>query len=295
MQMRLWCLTMTLTEAQFRNDLVKTGLSQVGRLYRDSAVPTNWPPEQFDCSTFTHWLNAKYGVDIDKGVLTSEIWPPKEPSPWHKYPGYTLNQQAAARRVGGGCIISYAALKPGDRIYYDKPGQHHVVMYIGNGKVVHAAGTAYGVIVSPIVPPGEVGFGGKTMSVCVSATKFAAACGYKFAVPPPVVTPPPVVKPPAKPTVFLSHILAAIKKDGPAAQGHTTYKTEVLIVEKALNKEGLLSSNLVDGSAGTASFGQGSAYQKWQWRCGYSGKDADGIPGYPSLRKLGNKYGFNVV
>lgn len=289
---------MTLTEAQYRNDLVKTGLSQVGRLYRDSAVPTNWPPEQFDCSVFTHWLNAKYGIDIDKGVLTDGLaWPPKEPTPWRKYPGYTLNQQRAAHQLSSS-VIGFHEIKPGDRLYYDKPGQHHVVMYIGDGKVVHAAGTAYGVIVSPVVPPGAIGHGGKTLSLCVSAVKFAKAAGYKFAVPavpptpkPPVTTP----KPPAKPTVFLSHILAAIKKDGPAAQGHTTYKSEVLLVERGLNKEGLLSSNLVDGSAGTASFGKGSAYQKYQERLGYHGQDADGIPGKQSLTTLGKKYGFNVV
>lgn len=286
---------MTLTEAQFRNDLVATGLAQVGRLYRDSAVPTNWPPEQFDCSVFTHWLNAKYGVDIDKGTFGPDIWPPAEPTPWRKYPGYTLTQQAAAKRLGGGCIIGFDQLKPGDRVYYDKPGQHHVVMYIGNGKVVHAAGTAYGVIVSPIVPPGQTGFGGKTMSLCVSATKFAAAAGYRFAVPAPPITPKPPAPAVKKPTVFLSHILAAIKKDGPAIQGHTTYKAEVLLVEKGLNKEGLLQSSLVDGSAGTSSFGNGSAYQKYQERLGFHGQDADGIPGKQSLTTLGKKYGFNVV
>lgn len=101
-------------------------------------------------------------------------------------------------------------------------------------------------------------------------------------------------KPPTKPVVYLDHILKAIKKDGPAPTGHTTYKSEVLIVEKALNKEGLLASAYVDGSAGTVSFGDGSAYQKWQKKCGYTGKDADGIPGNASLSRLGRKYGFDV-
>jgi hypothetical protein len=284
---------MTLTEAQYRNDIVRTALSQVGADYRDSAAPTNWPPEQFDCSVFTHWVEAKHGVNIDTGKLEDLPWPPKEPSPWRKYPGYTLTQQAAAKRLEG-AVIPFSAIKPGDRLYYDKPGQHHVVIYIGDGKVVHAAGRLYGVIVSPVVKPGQIGHGGKTLTLCVSATKFAKAVGYKFAVPPPPK--PPVVKPPVKkPTVFLSHILYAIKKDGPAKQGHTTYKSEVLLVEKALNKEGLLHSSLVDGSAGTASFGRGSAYQDWQERLGFRGADADGIPGRESLTILGRKHGFNVV
>ena len=104
----------------------------------------------------------------------------------------------------------------------------------------------------------------------------------------------PPVQPPAKPVVYLSHILEAIKKDQPAPTGHTTHKSEVLTVEKALNKQGLLASAYVDGSAGTVSFGDGSAYQKWQVQCGYHGKDADGIPGMESLSRLGRKYGFTV-
>lgn len=286
---------MTLTEAQFRNGLVKEGLKWVGADYRDSSVPTNWPSEQFDCSVFTHWLNAKYGINIDTGSLEDKPWPPPEPRPWRKYQGYTLDQQRAAREVGG-CIIPFSQIKPGDRLYYDKPGQHHVVMYIGGGKVVHAAGTAYGVIVSNVVGPGETGHGGKTLTMCVSATKFAKAVGYKFAAAP-VVPKPPVPKPePAKqPTVFLSHLLSAIKKDGPAAQGHTTFKSEVLLVERALAMEGLLSRTLVDGSAGTSTFGKGSAYAKWQQRLGYTGKDADGVPGIDSLRRLGRKYGFRAT
>lgn len=180
------------TETAYRADLVRTGLAQVGKPYRDSSVPTNWPPQQFDCSVFTHWLNAKHGIDIDRGRLTTAPWPPPEPTPWDKYPGYTLDQQAASNRLGAG--VHFDAIKPGDRLYYDKPGQHHVVLYIGDGQVVHAAGTAYGVIVSHVVGPGEVGHGGKTLTLCVSATKFAKAAGKVFT--PSVPAPVPFVVPP---------------------------------------------------------------------------------------------------
>lgn len=280
---------MTRTEAQFRNELVKTGLAQVGHLYRDSSVPTNWPPQQFDCSTFTHWLMAMHGIDIDRGVQTSSEWPPAEPIPWRKYPGYTLTQQAVARNRAGS-IIPFAAIKPGDFLYYDKPGSHHVVMYIGGGKVVHAAGTSYGVIVSPVVPPGARGFGGKTLTICVSSTRMAAACGYVFVKPP--VT-PPNPKPPSVivPIVSLRHILAAAKADIPAKTGHLTYKADVIIVERALYKEGLLPKPLVDGSWGTMTK---AGYERWQKRCGYTGSAADGVPGPASLTMLGKKYGFHV-
>lgn len=282
---------MTLTEAQYRNNIVRTGIAQVGRPYRDSADPTNWPPQQFDCSTFAHWLEAMNGVNIDTGAVDMKPWPPREPVPWHKYPGYTMTQQSVARSKAGS-IVSFSSIKPGDRLYYDKPGSHHVVIYIGGGKVVHASSPSTGVIISPVVTPGNIGFAGKKLTMCVSATRFARACGYRFASSPaPVPTPTPV----KLPTVFLAHILSAIRKDGPAVQGHTTYKSEVLLVENALVREGLLASNLADGSAGTASFGNGSAYQKYQERLGYSGSGADGIPGKQSLTTMGRKYRFNVI
>lgn len=54
-------------------------------------------------------------------------------------------------------------------------------------------------------------------------------------------------------------------------------RTQVNIVSDALEAEG---------------FGN---YRKWQQSLGYTGADADGIPGMDSLRKLGNRQGFRVV
>jgi len=98
--------------------------------------------------------------------------------------------------------------------------------------------------------------------------------------------------PSTKPTVSLKHIVSAALHDPAAAQGHTTYKAEVLLVEKALHAEGLLSSQYVDGSFGTLTV---AAYKAWQERLGYSGTAADGIPGRASLAQLGAKHGFQVV
>jgi hypothetical protein len=103
------------------------------------------------------------------------------------------------------------------------------------------------------------------------------------------VTPP---KPAAKPRVSLAHVVYAAKHDPAAAQGHTSYKAEVLLVEKALKAEGLLAAGYVDGSFGSLTV---SAYKAWQGRLGYSGSSADGIPGKASLTKLGAKHGFQVV
>jgi hypothetical protein len=108
-------------------------------------------------------------------------------------------------------------------------------------------------------------------------------------------TPPrPPTPPPSQPTVSLSALIRAAKADPGRRQGGTTAGSvdDVKIVESALRKAGLLSAQY----AGDGSFGSSSvkAYGAWQRRCGYSGKDANGIPGTVSLTRLGRKYGFKV-
>ncbi|MFF2383781.1 peptidoglycan-binding protein [Streptomyces sp. NPDC058108] len=100
---------------------------------------------------------------------------------------------------------------------------------------------------------------------------------------------------PAKPKVSLAHVVYAAKHDPAAAQGHTSHKAEVLLVEKALRAEGFLSSQYVDGSFGTLTV---TAYARWQRSPaggGYVGTAADGIPGKASLQRLGAKHGFTVT
>lgn len=100
---------------------------------------------------------------------------------------------------------------------------------------------------------------------------------------------------PAKPKVSLAHVVYAARHDPAAAQGHTTYKTEVLLVEKALKAEGLLPGQYVDGSFGTKTV---TAYARWQRSPaggGYTGADADGIPGEKSLKLLAARHGFTVT
>ena len=90
----------------------------------------------------------------------------------------------------------------------------------------------------------------------------------------------------------LKHVVYAAQHDPAAAQGHTTYKAEVLLVEKALHAEGLLASQYVDGAFGSLTV---AAYKAWQKRLGYTGSGADGIPGQSSLSKLGARHGFTVT
>ncbi|MEY9837454.1 hypothetical protein [Streptacidiphilus sp. EB103A] len=92
-------------------------------------------------------------------------------------------------------------------------------------------------------------------------------------------------------SVSLANVIAAAKHDPAAPQGSALHRADCLPVEKALQAEVLLASQWVDGSFGSLTV---SAYAAWQRRCGYSGADANGIPGSASLIKLGSKHGFTV-
>ena len=62
-------------------------------------------------------------------------------------PHYSRSQYSVTRRVP----LSQA--QAGDLVFYFKRGTHHVGLYIGNGKMVHAANPRSGVVVSNILGP----------------------------------------------------------------------------------------------------------------------------------------------
>mgnify|MGYP002042733480 FL=1 len=101
---------------------VMYALSQVGDRYVAAAAG----PNSFDCSglTMTAWRQA--GVSL---------------------PHYSRSQYSVTRRVP----LSQA--QPGARVFYFGRGPHHVGMYIGSGKMVHAANPRTGVVVSNILGP----------------------------------------------------------------------------------------------------------------------------------------------
>ncbi|MGW1185885.1 LysM peptidoglycan-binding domain-containing protein [Streptomyces drozdowiczii] len=96
---------------------------------------------------------------------------------------------------------------------------------------------------------------------------------------------------PAKKSVSLKKLVAAFKADPPKAGTPVSYEP-TRYVEDALVAEGLLAHQYADGHAGTATR---SAYALLQKRYGYTGKDADGIPGATSLKRLAKAHGFTVT
>lgn len=101
--------------------------------------------------------------------------------------------------------------------------------------------------------------------------------------------PKPQPQPDRPPTVSLRHVVAAARRDPGLKQGGATYKAEVLLVEKALDKLNFMAPEWVDGSFGTKAL---EGYARLQRHLGYRGNAADGIPGEHSLTWLGLKTGL---
>ncbi|MFL6120536.1 peptidoglycan-binding protein [Actinophytocola sp.] len=86
--------------------------------------------------------------------------------------------------------------------------------------------------------------------------------------------------------VDMEQVLLACQVDPPKAGEDTTpgAASHVLAVEQALQAKGLLAAGNVDGHYGTATL---DAYAAWQRSLGYTGLDANGVPGRTSLTQLG--------
>ena len=101
---------------------VRYALAQVGDRY----VAATSGPNTFDCSglTMTAWRQA--GISL---------------------PHYSYSQYSKTRK------IPLSQAQPGDLVFYFGGSVHHVGMYIGNGKMVHAANPGDGVIVTDVLGP----------------------------------------------------------------------------------------------------------------------------------------------
>ncbi|MFC4335889.1 peptidoglycan-binding protein [Salininema proteolyticum] len=97
----------------------------------------------------------------------------------------------------------------------------------------------------------------------------------------------------AQTTVNMELVVVAATVDPPKAGQDTTLNAgpHVEAVEDGLASKGHLSSAYVDGHYGSSTV---NAYAAWQRALGYSGLDANGLPGPTSLNRLGQDSGFSV-
>jgi cell wall-associated NlpC family hydrolase len=101
---------------------VRYALSQVGDRY----IAAQAGPNSFDCSGLTMAAWRQAGISL---------------------PHYSYAQYSKVRK------IPLSQAQPGDLVFYFGGNVHHVGMYIGNGKMVHAANPRKGVIVTPVLGP----------------------------------------------------------------------------------------------------------------------------------------------
>ena len=80
-------------------------------------------PSGFDCSGFTSYVYKQFGVSLNR---------------------------TAAGQYSNGVAVSRSNLQPGDLIMFGKSGISHVAIYIGGGKIVHAANPSRGVTTDTI-------------------------------------------------------------------------------------------------------------------------------------------------
>jgi len=103
----------------------------------------------------------------------------------------------------------------------------------------------------------------------------------------------PEEPPPPVNSVSLAIVQTAARLDPHRVQGGKTGAgKDVLTVERALVRLGYLLESLADGAFGSSTV---AAYQHWQRYLGYADADADGMPGWVSLSRLGARFGFPVT
>jgi peptidoglycan DL-endopeptidase CwlO len=92
----------------------------------------NTPSQGFDCSGFTKYIFAKYGITLPR----------------------TSREQV---RAGIAVAPDFRALRPGDLMLFAEPGEaiSHVAIYVGDGHIIHSASSIGGVGYTDLNSGGE--------------------------------------------------------------------------------------------------------------------------------------------
>ncbi|MBQ6678430.1 MAG: C40 family peptidase [Lachnospiraceae bacterium] len=109
--------------SQVRRNIINTALQYYGGKYVFGGTSLT---EGIDCSAFTQQIFAKNGI-----TLTRNSW----------------------TQGGEGKHVDLKKLRPGDLVFYPaahKEGIGHVAIYMGNGKIIHAASKRLGITVSDL-------------------------------------------------------------------------------------------------------------------------------------------------
>jgi peptidoglycan DL-endopeptidase CwlO len=101
------------------SDVVSIAMQYLGCSY----VWAGSSPSGFDCSGFVMYVYAKVGVSLP---------------------------HSSRMQISCGKSVSSGDLKAGDLVFFGNPTIHHVGLYIGDGKMIHAAGVGKGVRIDSV-------------------------------------------------------------------------------------------------------------------------------------------------
>ena len=126
-----------------RENLMRYALSKVGCAY-DQDYHWSLNVDIFDCSSLAYRAYREIGIDISNGGVYSAA-------------------EICHNAVNEGCI-AYGDLQPGDLIFYGGrnngrfQGVYHVAIYVGDGKMVEARGSSWGVVYCDVRTANVVGY-----------------------------------------------------------------------------------------------------------------------------------------
>jgi hypothetical protein len=183
------------TDADRREQIVRTALTYRGATYRHGGTS---PKTGFDCSGLVQTVCKKWGIYL---------------------PRVASEQLSKAR---GKRVLPYELI-PGDLVFFSgtyRRGTSHVGIYIGDGKMIHAATPSQGVIVSDLTEEylrqhycGALRLDLSKLPPAVAEHKTGGMAGASIAPPP---TAPPSASPTASPAAPLAaHTAVAPPKLGP--------------------------------------------------------------------------------
>lgn len=109
-------------------------LSQVGKPY----VYATAGPDTYDCSGLTKRAWAESGIGLP---------------------------HFSGAQLHAGLPVAVPALRPGDLLTYGPDGSEHVVLFVGNGWVVQAEGSSFGVVITPAELDPLHGFAGASRPI----------------------------------------------------------------------------------------------------------------------------------
>ena len=109
--------------------VLRTADSYVGTKY---VWGGNTPSQGFDCSGFTKYVFAKYGITLPR-VSRDQV------------------------RAGTGVAADFRWLRPGDLMFFAESGEaiSHVAIYVGNGRIIHSSSALGGVEYTDLNSGGE--------------------------------------------------------------------------------------------------------------------------------------------